>query len=231
MPYTVLTYFLLSILFLLSCAAKTTGPDTEEISMAFRSTGQQEYFMNCHVFADNSFRGKIYNSDQEGCIYLEINNSPSALFKTSDLFIQIYPFTQEDTELQFGPSALIHTFKKSDSTSPLMQSFIIDSHIIKVELQLPVDSFFENHKFSICKLDEQWEALQLVIYERRDNQDPIPIRTSQMLIPPFLVHPEYFKEQRGQLLAPYHPFFNLISQYQSDPQAYYDRAEEMCEEF
>ena len=226
-----LAIFLLAVIFLLSCAQEVKAPEKEEISLAYASTGDQNYFMGCQFFADNSFRGYIYNSPQEGCLELEITKSPDSLLQNEDFFIQMYPFTIKNQELSFGPSVPIYTFKKSDPENPLIKSFIIDSHIVKVDLKLDSHYFFEDHKFSICDLDEEWEALQMVIYERRERQDPIPIRTTRMLIPPFLVHPEYFKEQRGELLAPYHPFFKLIAQYPSEPQVYYDRAEEMCQDF
>ena len=231
MTTRLLAYFLLVGIFLLSCATETTESESQETSMIYASTGEQNYFMSCQFFADTSFRAYIYNSDQEGCVYLEITESPPALLERNDLFIQIYPFTSTNQELKYGSSVPIYILQKSDSAESLMKSFIIDSHIIKVDLKQDSHRFFEDHKLAVCNLEEQWEALQIVIYERRSYQDSLPIRTSKMLIPPFLVHPEYFKEQNGELLAPYHPFFDLIPQYQSDPQAYYDRAEEMCYRF
>ena len=225
-------YFIFSIFIALSlsCSVKTSLPPAEENSLIYKSTGSQNHYMRCQFFADTNFQGYIYNSSQEDCVYLDILKSPKNLFKSDQLFIQIYPFTSGDNELIFDSSVPIYTFEKNNLEEPLMKSFIIDDHIIKVDLQLNEDHFFKDHQFEICDLDENWEGLQLVIYKRvTDQEDSIPFRTSKILIPPFLVHPEYFRETKGELLTAYHPFFQFIPQ--SNPQAYYDLAEQMCSGF
>ena len=134
-----------------------------------------------------------------------------------------------------GLPLTIKTFEKKHKADEkekiLMESKIIDIFLIEAELGLEPDYFFLDHFFELCDLDSSWQGLQLVIYERRNDQEnAIPLRLTKTLLPPFLIHPGHFKESKGELLAAYHPFMNMISDVKSKPRAYYDFAEELCAE-
>ena len=112
----------------------------------------------------------------------------------------------------------------------LMESKIIDTYLIETQLGLEPDYFFLDHLLEICDVGSGWKGLQLVIYERRVNQDePALIRITKFLLPPFLTHPGHFREKNGAALAAFHPFLELTADFKSKPSSYYDLAEEMCD--
>ena len=223
--------------FLLVCAQKLELPEGDEgaITIYNRSKiGNKNPYFSCSVFADETFRGKIWSdskSNRKNCLYLNIDKTPNDLLKSEDLFLQLYPFHTKNNQLNYGPSLKIKTFEKSSEEEKkiLMESKIIDTFLIEAELELEADYFFLDHFFELCELDSKWEGLQLVIYQRREHPERnVPLRTTKALLPPFLVHPSHFKESKGDLLAGYHPFTKMKSSLKSEPKAYYDLAEELC---
>ena len=229
-----LFYVILNI-FLMSCAEKVS-PNTQKGSYVYRlsSSGYKSHYMTCNVFSDETFKGYLYDSPRKNCILMDISAGPKNLFEDNSLFLQMYPFKMLNSTIDYGKSLHFYTIEKATNQT-LVESFILDSHIVNVELELENQraSFFKDYKFEICNLDESWEGLQLVIYERRSlvDQDPVPIRVSKILKPPFLIHPEYFGERKGNELMAYHPFANYISKFESDANQYYKLAEKTCSPF
>lgn len=219
--------------FLLSCAEKVS-PDKGRDNYIYRlpSSDYKNHYMTCNVFADKTFQGYLYDSPRENCLLMEIDKAPKTLFENDSLFLQVYPFKITESGIDYGSSIPIYTLDKSNSQT-LVESFILDSHIVTIELEKSSDSFFEEHQLEICDLEEEWEGLQLVIYERRSlwEQEPAPLRVSKFLKPPFLIHPEYFRDIKGNELAAHHPFSSYISQYNSEPAQYYELAEDICRPF
>ena len=187
-------------------------------------------FMTCNFFADESFRGYIYPSvGDKSCFDIDIAKSPQEFLRNEDLFLQVYPFKIFRDELNYGSAKTIYTVSKYKNSEVLIQSQIIDNHIIQVELELETDHFFLDHSLQVCDIEEEWDGLQLVIYERREGEkEPAPIRITKFLTPPFLIHPEYFKETKGVSLGAYHPFLDFIPELKSEPKAYYELAENLC---
>ena len=214
---------------LLSCTEKVSGTG-QKGSVTYQSS-QSNNYMTCNFFADNTFRGYIYSSPKKDCFYLDIIESPRDLLKNDDLFLQIYPFTVSGDKPKYGTSIPIYTIEKFNRDEVLMKSYIIDTHIVKVDLQLEEDYFFLDHMFELCELDQTWDGLLLVVYQRRENEDSsASVKKTQFLKPPILIHPEYFKEAKNDTLAAYHPFFGYIPQFKSDPNKYYELADQLCSE-
>ena len=226
------TYLIVLLCVNLSCAQKVKAPEksAEETFIYKSSDFSGKNYMTCNFFADETFRGYIYHPPlKKECIHIDITESPKELLRNDDLFLQIYPFRSLKDSIEYGSSLAVHTISKFDKKKILMKSQIIDTHIVQVELGLEPDHFFLDHILEICNWDKKWQGLQLVIYERRLNQEePVYIRTTKFLNPPFLVHPDYFREQRGVALAAYHPFLKHIPEFKSKPNRYYELAEEVC---
>ncbi|MCZ0932877.1 MAG: hypothetical protein OXJ52_06985 [Oligoflexia bacterium] len=215
---------------ILSCSQKVTAPQTSlDESAVYQSVALNEKnYMSCNFFADETFRGYIYrSSSNDNCLHIDITESPKALLRNEDLFLQIYPFRALKDDIEYGFSLPIYTAHKFDTEEVLIKSQVIDTHLIQVELGLEADHFFLDHVLEICDLDEKWTGLQFVIYERR-QEDSVPIRITKFLKPPFLVHPEYFREKEGSGLAAYHPFLDYIPEFKSEPNRYYKLAEQVC---
>ena len=227
------TIFLLFFsLFMLSCAQEVTvsQASVDENILYQPENLSKKKFMTCNFFSDETFRGYIYRpSSKDSCFHIDIVESPKELLRNEDLFLQIYPFRIFKDEYEYGFSQAIHTRSKFDKHKILIKSQIIDTHIVQVELDATADHFFLDHTLEICDLDETWQGLQLVIYERRGyNEESVPIRITKFLIPPFLIHPEYFREQAGVNLAAFHPFLEYIPEFKSKPDSYYKLAEKLC---
>ena len=232
-------YFLSIVpLFIISCAQKL---DREYSTSAYASTGDNRppYF-SCNTFSDETFKGSVWSNpkssrDQNRCIYLEINESPKELLTNEDLFLQMYLFSITDSEMIYSHSPFIRTIKKFEQNRRadfLIRSHIIDAHLVKTKLKLDPHYFLADHFFEICDIENKWSGLQLVIYQRRGPEElPAKIRITKFLIPPFLIHPEFFKDEKGSALAALHPFLGLIPELRSTPSLYYDYAEEMCNPF
>lgn len=219
------------IAFFLSCSQKLENEQEE--SFVYRSSAGKNPYMTCSIFADQTFQGYIYSSKVEkGCVILDISKAPTDLFNSYNRFLQIYPFKVVGNEFEYGKSLSIRTLEKHGNEEFLVQSYVIDSHIIKVDLEMEDESlFFIDHKFEICGLSDEWSGLQLVVYLKKLGEEPIPARTTKVLKPPFLVHPEAFADEYGNLLAAQHPFISYISDFKSDPKQYYDLASQHCSEF
>lgn len=215
-----------------SCAQKmTVSLSSKAENIAYKpDSSHKKKFMTCNFFSDETFRGYIYRSSlQKDCFHIDIVKSPQELLKNEDLFLQIYPFKISNDEFEYGFAQSISTVSKFEKNKPLMKSQIIDTHIVQVELDLEADHFFLDHNLEICHVDEQWQGLQLVIYERRQEQEePVAIRITKFLTPPFLIHPEYFRDKMGINLAAFHPFLDSIPQFKSEPDSYYKMAEQLC---
>ena len=225
-------FILLFFNFALSCSQKVKAPGAGlDTALIYQSTSpDNKNYMSCNFFADETFRGFIYHSPlKENCAYIDITDSPKELLKNDDLFLQIYPFRSRRDQIEYGSSASIYTVNKFNKEKVLMKSQIIDTYIVQVELKLEADQFFLDHLLEVCGLDKKWQGLQFVIYERRaEKENPAPIRVTKFLIPPLLVHPEYFREQKGSALAAYHPFLDHIPEFKSNPNSYYELADKLC---
>ena len=219
--------------FLFSCAEKVSQ-DNQGESYIYRlpSSDYKTHYMTCSLLKDKTFHGYLYDSPRNNCLFLEIDKGPKNLFENNSLFLQMYPFKVMESDIDYGESLRIYTLDRFNNQT-LVESFILDSHIVEIELEKEGALFFEEHRFEICGIGEEWDGLQLVIYERRDrrDQDPAPIRVSKVLKPPFLIHPEYFRDSMGDDLASYHPFSSYISELSSDPTQYYELAEDLCHRF
>ena len=222
-------------LLIISCAQKIDQDKNDYMSI-YGSTSSKDMYLPCNTFSDETFKGSVWNNsessgDREACIYLEIDESPKELLRNNDLFLQIYPFFITDDKIDHSSSLLINIIEKTvenDNTEIVKTSEVIDTHTVEAVLHLDPDNFFLDYFFEICGVEEEWKGLELVIYEKRDNQEPPPVRKTKFLLPPFLVHPEYFREENGDALAAYHPFLDLIPELKSQPSVYYDYAEEKC---
>lgn len=219
-----------AVFFLLSCAQKLNLGSELYVN-------SQESYLSCNQFADDTFRGYIWKAHYEGenCVSLDITDSPPLLLKNPHLFLQIYPFSMEGEEIVYGSSLPIQTLQKTakkEDQKPLILSQIIDLYLVEKELALDPELFFLDHILEVCDVGNSWQGLQLVIYERQADRDevPLPVRRTKFLIPPFLIHPEHFREEEGEALAAFHPFLDYIPEYQSQPSAYYDLADQICED-
>ena len=219
--------------FLLSCAKEVSLKDSQNQSAIYlpSSSKYKNHYMTCNLLKDKTFRGVLYNSPRDNCLLLDIDKGPDRLFEDSSFSMQIYPFKVTQSELEYGQAIEIYTLDRSNNQT-LAVSYVLDTHTVNIELQKEGSLFFQEHRFEICEIDDQWDGLQLVIYERRNSfrkEDPVPIRVSKVLKPPFLIHPEYFRDTEGVDLAAYHPFSDSISAVHIEPEDYYDRAEELCQ--
>ncbi|MCY4321341.1 MAG: hypothetical protein OXC37_02910 [Bdellovibrionaceae bacterium] len=216
---------------MLSCAQKISLFQASSVDESYNSNPfDSKNFMTCNLFSDITFRGYVYRpASKDNCFHLDIIESPKELLKNEDLFLQIYPFRFNEDNIEYGLAKKINTVAKFNTEDILIQSSIIDTHIVQVELDLESDQFFLDHVLEVCDLDDKWQGLQIVIYERRDaSEDAIPIRVTKFLNPPFLIHPEHFREEMGLDLAAYHPFLDYIPKFKSEPTKYYDLAEDFC---
>lgn len=219
--------FIFSLLFQLSCAKKLN-----QASETYAP--QEESYLSCNLFGDETFRGYAWRAPYEtdNCVYLDINESPSNFLTNYNLFLQIYPFSAEGEEIEYGSSLPIQTIQRAlnkEDQEPLILSQIIDLYLVEEKLKLEPSLFFVDHFLEVCDVGANWQGLQLVIYERQGyNKPSLPIRKTKLLIPPFLIHPEHYRDEEGPALAVFHPFFELITEYQSQPDAYYDLANKFC---
>ena len=229
----------LFLFFIVSCAKKANQEQQDNHTIIYQSMSSgKDRYLTCNMFSDDTFRGYIWSDSEEpdykkDCVYIDITRSPKELLRNEDLFLQIYPFSIVNGEMNYDSSLLIKTVKKfvkDEKKKVLATSHIIDTFLVETELGLEPDYFFLNHLLEVCDIGEKQAGLQLVIYERRENQeDHAPIRITQFLIPPFLVHPEHFRDVNGNALAAFHPFLKYISELKSKPSSYYDLAEKMCQ--
>ena len=186
--------------------------------------------MTCNLITSNTFQGYIYDSPRKNCVFLEIDKGPKSLFEDNSLFIQVYPFKMNEKSLSYGDSLRIYTLDRKTNQT-LVESLILDAHIVNLELKKEGLLFFQEHRFEVCNVGEEWNGLQIVIYERRSDEDSAPIRISKFLKPPFLIHPELFGNDKGNELMAYHPFSSYIPDFKTDPAQYYKLAEEICRPF
>ena len=225
-------FLLLFSSFVMSCAQETLvrQASLDENIIYQPEILSKKKFMACNFFADETFRGYIYRpSSKSSCFHIHITEGPKEFLRNEDLFLQIYPFRIFRDEHEYGFSQTIHTRAKFGEQKILIKSQLIDAHIVQVELKETADHFFLDHTLEICGLDKKWQGLQLVIYERRDyHEEPVPIRITKFLVPPFLIHPEYFRDKKGINIAAFHPFLEHIPDFKSKPDGYYRLAEQMC---
>ncbi len=218
------------VFFILSCAEKKSEYDgDDEHTIIYGASSKKSPYFSCNRFADETFRGDIYI--KSGCAYIDINKSPKDLFDNRDLFLQMYAFSIKSGEMEYSSSIAFKTVERGNREKALMQSEIINTDLVKAELNLNPNTFFKNHSFEICDLEETWDGLQLVVYKKRIPPPSISVRVTKFLLPPFLVHPEQFRDNKGDVLAGLHPLLKLIPKMNFRPSAYYDYAEEVCDEF
>ena len=217
----------------IACSQKLNLGDLNSIHGSQSVAGNQ--YLSCSSFADKTFHGYIWTADpdsQKGCIHIDISQYPKELLENADLFLQAYPFSVRNQEMVYGSSLQIHTvpkFLRDGQRESSPRSYIIDSYFVEIDLGMELDHFFLDHLLKICDIEEKWKGLQLVIYYEKAGQDPVPIRTSKFLLPPFLIHPEHFREENGEALGAFHPFLEYTSEMKSQSSSsYYDLAEEMC---
>ena len=228
-----LSFFLVFFsFFMLSCAKEVSLKDSQDQSVVYlpSSSKYKNHYMTCNVLKDKTFHGVLYNSPRKNCLLLDIDKGPDRLFKDNSFSMQIFPFKVLDSELDSGQAIKIYTLDKSNNQT-LAESYALDSYIVDLELEKDGDLFFQEHYLEVCDIDDQWDGLLLVIYERRNSfrkEDPVAKRVSKVLKPPFLIHPEYFRDTEGADLAAYHPFSDSISALNVEPEEYYERAEELC---
>jgi len=217
----------------MSCAQRVDlGLEGNTIIYNKSMGNQKSNYMSCNLFADETFQGYVwsdlaFSSSKSECVHLEIKKYPQKLLRNEDLFLQIYPFFIKGDKMQYGESLPVKTLTKYQGEEVIL-SQLIDTYLIETELELNPDHFFADHNFEICKTGEEWKGLQLVIYERRSDQESVPLRVTKFLLPPFLVHPEIFKEAQGNALAAFHPFLKFANEFKSKPSSYYDLAEVVC---
>ena len=100
----------------------------------------------------------------------------------------------------------------SSTENMFLQSKIFDHTFATVEMNAEAESFFEDHNLKICDIEEEQEALLIMVYvkDKEDKKaEPTPVRASHFLIPPFLTNPWDFRSQKGEELARFHPLAYL----------------------
>ncbi|MGI9548512.1 MAG: hypothetical protein ACR2M7_00820 [Bdellovibrionales bacterium] len=226
-----LTLFL-SVIFCLSCAEQKEY--TEDFATVYASTVKVEgRFLQCNVFSDNTFQGRIQVSkDDENCLDMKIIKSPKNIFSTENTFVQIYPFNIIKDKLIFGDSLNILAYQKEETvgdSSSIFKTKIIDSYLIKNQMKTSTKSFFKKHHLRLCNLKD-WDALQIVLYLRKEEYDePQAARVTRLLIPPFLSNPNHFREDDGESLLTYHPFFKFLKEdLELEPSSYYEISKSKC---
>lgn len=231
-----LAYCFLICFFVIACAQKVDrGLDPYAIVYNESMGSEEGAYFSCNIFADETFRGSVWNDSDsssyaEACVYLKIEASPKDLLKNEDFFLQIYPFFVKDGAMDFDSSLRINTIRESVGNGAkeiVMESAMIDTYLVQAKLRVNPDHFFLDHFFEICDIKDEWDGLQLVVYERK-REEAVYVRTTKFLLPPFLIHPEHFRNERGDALAAYHPFLEFIPEFKSTPSSYYDYAERIC---
>lgn len=227
--------FFISLLFLFSSCDKTLKVVKNKSQVTVhKSTAKKQLYFTCNVFADETFHGRITNENEnldKNCFLLDINKAPKDFLRNETLFLQIYPFLAQNDKFLYGESLRLLTLVKSEKREKdvIADSNILDTFLVENHLKIDPDYFFLDHIFKICDVRPEWQGLQLVIYKKNIiTSKNIPIRTTKILLPPFLIHPQHYKESQGDMLAAYHPFLEMIPDLQSKPSAYYDRAEDIC---
>jgi len=218
----------LALLFL-SCAQEVSLQREEQQSYIYRlpSLPYKNHYMTCNRIADNTFQGYVYDSPRAHCVFVEIDKAPQSLFKEEELFIQFFPFKKGESDFSYGNSLRIYTLNR-ETNQTLVESHLLDYYIVNLELEKEASQFLQENRFEICDL-ENWDGLQIVIYQKRDEDTSTPIRVSQFLKPPFLIHPEYFRDNKGSELVAFHPFLNTSDDL--SPLSYYEKAEQTCHHF
>ena len=226
----------MGFLFIISC--KQTISHHEESPMIHKSSSEgQNQYLSCNSFADKTFRGYIWGDSggvdlQDNCFYMEIINYPKELLKSNDFFLQVFPFYIVNDEPLPGNSLfvqIINKFGRGEQERVVGTSELIDIHFIEVDLELEPNYFFMDHFLKVCNVEERMKGLQLVIYKNQNKEEGVPVRVTKFLLPPFLVNPEHFQEEHGNVLGTFHPFLKDIPQFKSKPGAYFDKAEKMCQ--
>ena len=217
---------------LLIACAQRQQIDRSSFVMTQASESVRSGHMSCNAFSDETFYGRLKPSSQEGCFDLEILEYPSNLFEEGLVFLQLYPFSAQNENIFYGPSLAMKIYKKGwlSKDVALIKTPLISADIIERELQTSKSDFFKNHYIKACPDDPSWEAIQLVLYLKKDSESsPIPLRVSPFLLPPFLLHPQEFRDQKGNQLAVYHPFLGVLHNQEASYSSYHDLSKEMCD--
>ena len=216
--------------FSLSCSEKVDYIEEDFAAIYASTVDTNGRILQCNSFNDDTFRGKVRPvENKKRCFDIKISKYPDNFFNTENTFLQIYPSSVTEDATKHGKSLPIDIYKNGDDSAPLVQSKIIDSYLVNEEIKTSTKSFFDNHYFRLCDLTQDWDIIQLVIYLRRSNYDePSPIRITKFLLPPFLANPNHFKQERGDALWVYHPFFKIQNSLQIEPSSYYKISESAC---
>ena len=218
----------------LSCASKQEFKGGEDpAGMYAASHSAESVYLRCNAFSDDTFQGIVAVeeglNDDRACALVNIVHFPANFFESDKLFLQAYPFAEKRRKLSYGPSLDIEIYDRNER-SLLITTKIIDLFLIERKLQKDKKSFFEDHYFQFCGADPEWEGMQLVIYLRKDEGKSTPLRITKFLLPPFLAHPRHFQEEKGDILAAFHPFLSLGGgSDMPQPETYYEEAKEFCE--
>jgi len=209
----------------LSCAVKVEYE--EDFTSVHESSLETEgRILKCNSFSDKTFRGQVELA-QPGCINMTILEYPQNMFNKETVFVQAYPFVLENDRLNYGSSLTID-IHDIDSEKFVFQTKLIDAYLIQEEIQFDsIESFFQKNYFQFCDIGD-WDALKLVVYLRQEEHSPGILRETSFLIPPFLANPNHFRQERGEGLFPYHPFFKVKNSLQIEPSSYYTLSQSLC---
>ncbi len=218
---------LLSLLFL-SCAEKVQKTEEDFASVYASTVPIEGRFLKCNTFSDNTFHGKVkLVENKKDCIDLKILKYPDSFFNTEQFFLQAYPLSLKDGVSKYGKSLSFTVYENGEDSIPLVQSSIIDSFLVEKDIKSSTKNFFQEHYFRICDVTQDWDMVQLVTYLRKDGKSN-PARLTKFLIPPFLSNPSHFKQDKGDDLGVYHPFFDLKNSFQIEPSSYYQFSQSLC---
>ena len=216
----------------LSCASKQELEGGDHAAIYAASHSPEESLMRCNVFSDDTFQGIVAveedPNDSKICAQADFISSPPSLLKSGELFLQAYPFAVKRGKMSYGPSLDIEIYERQGK-SPLITSKIIDQYLAEKKLETDKKSFFSDHYFRFCGVTSEWDGMQLVIYLRREEGKSAPLRITKFLLPPFLSHPGHFKEEKGSILAAFHPFLSEGAAA-GESEDYYKLGQKLCKD-
>ena len=227
--------FLLALILTLfpNCTTDYFGfsEDTASNNTAARSLVPMVY---CNKFNENGFNGILisyYDWDTE-----QFNTSKSQLYLWSvpsefshppTNYIQMHSFSIANNKETYNSSPV--TIEMTPDSSALSEQNILVTTIGHDLLDdvggISINELIKTHSFTLEDING-WHGVTLSVFNVHNK----PIKTAQVLIPPFAANPHTYlnNNNQEQLLFKLHPFEKIAHIHKSD-KVFYNKGLEFCE--
>ena len=188
----------------------------------------------CNKFKEKGFSGVLtayYDSEKDN-----FNTNRAQLFLWNIPYEFEYPDTNYIQAHAFYVANNKQVFKKNPVSMELVQNTTSEKislvttlgHDLLEDLEEKAGDLIQNYHFILKDMDG-WHGVTFSVFDKHNK----PVKSIQVLIPPFIAHPSAFfrKHNQERLLSELHPFKTLSSRSEKENiKIFYDKGVDFCKD-